>query len=138
MSAPTAGSMGGFCNHCGSPLQLTAKFCTKCGAPVINSYPQCNTPPPPLAPAQTISPSDQIAELQRMVAEHPGDESYHKLLAIQLHDDAIRGWWKDPQDGQYLCTSGQQILYARQQLGRAAALNFNDPNLRASLAQMQH
>jgi hypothetical protein len=78
---------------------------------------------------------DDITALERMVIEHPGDESYQKLLAIQLHDDAIRDWWKDPKDGHYLCTSWRQIRHARQQLDRATALKFNDAKVRADLAE---
>jgi hypothetical protein len=126
------------CNHCGTLLPVSGKFCSKCGSPL--NQPRSTSPavPLPVVPAQSVSQSDHITTLQRMVAEHPGDESYQKLLAIQLHDDALRGWWKDPNEGQYLCTTGQQILHARRQLDRAAALTFNDPNLRASLAQMRH
>src|SRR4051794_31221305 len=140
MHAAMAGSLGTFCNHCGNVLQSGAKFCSKCGAPLSKPCLESSSsaPPPPLQGVpQTVSPSDQLASLQRMVAEHPGDESYQKLLAMQLHDDAMRGWWKNPEDGRYLCISGQQILYARHQLDRAAALTFNDPGIRASLAQMR-
>jgi hypothetical protein len=56
---------------------------------------------------------------------------------VQLHDDAMKDWWKDPKDGQYLCTSFQQIQHARTQLNRAAGLRFHDPQLRADIEKLR-
>jgi len=137
MTAAAADPTANFCGHCGNTLHPGAKFCPKCGSSLRNPSLPASVPPPPPSPASAnIMPgSDDIAALERMVAEHPGDEGYQKLLAIQLHDDAIGDWWKDPKDGHYLCTSWRQIRHARQQLDRAAALNFNDPPLRSELTQ---
>ncbi len=124
------------CDHCGNPLQANAKFCPKCGSAISGGAAQPTGPT--LVAANPVKPStDEVAELERALAEHPGDESYQKLLAVHLHDDAMKDWWKDPKDGRYLCTSARQIQYARKQLDRAAALNFNDPKLRADLEKMR-
>ena len=134
MTAASAEPMASFCGHCGNTLRPGTKFCPKCGVALSDSSFQQSVPPRPDT-VNTLVGSNAIAALERMAADHPGDEGYQKLLAIQLHDDAMSDWWKDPDDGQYLCTSWCQISHARRQLDSAAALKFNDPRLRAELAK---
>jgi hypothetical protein len=126
-----------FCNQCGNALQPNARFCNKCGSAISISLSQAIKP---VAPALISNQAGQgeIVNLERLMTENPDDESYAKLLAVQLHDDAMKDWWKDPSDGQYLCTSLRQIQYARKQLDRAEALNFTDSGLRADLAKTSH
>ncbi len=130
--APPGPGVSGFCTHCGNSVQPGAKFCPKCGSATSGGPPQPTGPT--LVAATGLRPgANEIADLERMVTEHPGDQSYLKLLAVQLHDDALRDWWKDPKDGQYLCTSARQIQHGRRQLGRAASLIFTDTKLRADI-----
>jgi hypothetical protein len=124
------------CAGCGTSLEPGARFCPKCGAAVNTANAQTNAPLPSAAISATV-PTDEIAELERIAGEHPEDVSYQKLLAVQLHDDAMKDWWKDPKDGQYLCTSFQQIQHARTQLNRAASLQFNDTQLRNSIENLR-
>ena len=126
----------GFCTHCGTQLQPNAKFCSKCGGTATVAA-QAVGAPKPSAISIASSSGDEIAALEQMVAEHPDDPNYQKLLAIQLHDDAMKDWWKDPENGHYLCTTARQIQYARRQIDRAEALRFDDPKLRADLAKMR-
>ena len=135
MSATAKSGPATFCTYCGTQLQPNTSFCSKCGASLAGSQ-QVSAAESSIAVAPA-SDGDEVAALEKMVAEHPGDESYQKLLAVQLHDDAMKDWWKDPKDGHYLCTSGRQIQYARRQLDRAATLHFNDPKLRTDLEKMR-
>jgi hypothetical protein len=129
-SMPTSSNNAAFCNQCGNPLQPSGAFCPSCGS-AIGARPtqSVGTTGPTLVAAKSLN---EITGLERAIA----DESYQKLLAVHLHDDAMRDWWKDPKDGQYLCTSVRQIQYARQQLNRASALKFDDLKLRADLEKM--
>lgn len=137
MSSATSGiNVGSYCAGCGTSLEPGARFCPKCGAAVNAANAQANAPLPSAAISATV-PTDEIAELERIAGEHPEDVSYQKLLAVQLHDDAMKDWWKDPKDGQYLCTSFQQIQHARTQLNRAASLQFNDTQLRNSIENLR-
>lgn len=137
MSSGISGiNVASFCNSCGTSLEPSVRFCPKCGTAVNAANTQAN-PPLPSAALTTTHPTDEIAELERLAGEHPEDESYQKLLAVQLHDDAMNDWWQDPKDGQYLCTSFQQIHHAREQLARAAALRFHDPQLRTDIEKFR-
>ncbi len=126
----------GSCTHCGGSLSPRARFCARCGAAA--GLPPETIGPVPASPKGNVSTTDDITALQRLVTQHPEDESYQKLLAVQLHDDAMKDWWKDPKDGQYLCTSARQIKYARKQLDRAASLTFVDPKLREDIEKTRH
>lgn len=130
------------CTQCGDVVESDTRFCGNCGAPI--GTPTARVPstqkviPPTLATVPSgNSANDETADLEALVALHPEDESYQKLLAIQLHDDAMKDWWKDPKSGSLLCTTLQQIKHARKQLDRAASLHFNDPALRASLDKLR-
>jgi hypothetical protein len=125
-----------FCPSCGIALEPGTRFCQQCGTAVSAALIQ---PATSAAPANVIvSPAlDEFTELERLAAEHPEDESYQKLMAVHLHDDAMKDWWKDPKDGQYLCTAYKQIQYSRKQLNRAASLQFNDPQLRNSIENLR-
>lgn len=137
MSSATTGiNVASYCPGCGTSLELGVRFCPKCGAAVNGVNAQVNASLPSAVISATL-PTDEIAELERIAGEHPEDESYQKLLAVQLHDDAMKDWWKDPKDGQYLCTSFQQIQHARTQLTRAAALRFHDPQLRTDIEKFR-
>lgn len=120
------------CSKCGTALASGAKFCPKCGASA--------TPAPPTpgirvvtTPRVSSSARDEIGALEQNVAQNPNDESYKKLLAVALHDDAMKDWWEDPKDKSLLCTSYEGVTYARRQLKRAAELQFNDPALRKEI-----
>src|ERR1700687_160118 len=117
-----------FCRQCGGPLQPAVKFCPKCGTEVASHAVSPTRPSPD--PLQS-----GIDDLERAVAEHPGDERYPKLLAVALHDDAMKDWWEDPEDKKFLCVSFQGIAHARNQLKRATELQFNDPELRKHIAE---
>jgi len=137
MSSGISGiNVASYCGGCGTSLEPNVRFCPKCGSAVNSVNAQVNAPPPSAVISATL-PTDEIAELERLAAEHPEDESYQKLLAVQLHDDAMKDWWKDPKDGQYLCTSFQQIQHAKAQLARAAALRFHDPQLRTDIEKLR-
>jgi hypothetical protein len=137
MSSGISGiNVASFCGGCGTPLEPSVRFCPKCGAAANTATSQANAPLPSAANTAML-PTDEIAELERMAGEHPDDESYQKLLAVQLHDDAMKDWWKDPKDGQYLCTSFQQIQHAKTQLARAAALRFHDPQLSTDIEKLR-
>jgi hypothetical protein len=84
------------------------------------------------SPSSAAGASD-IASLERQALEHPNDESYQKLLAVALRDEALANCERDPKDGSLLFTSIQQIRHAREHLTRAMALKFNDAQLRSSL-----
>lgn len=131
MGSSAVGFSPTFCSNCGTKLDASVKFCAGCGRP---TGPAASSPagrvPPPLAAA---APADDIATLERNVAEHPNDESYSKLLAVALHDDALKDWWEDPEDKSLLCVSRQGIDHARAQLIRANQLQFNDPALRGHI-----
>jgi hypothetical protein len=107
------------------------KFCAGCGRPAgpAASSPAGGAPPPIVPWAQ----ADDLATLERNVAEHPSDESYRKLLAVALHDDAMKDSWEDPEDKSLLCVSKQGVDHARAQLTRANQLQFNDPELRGHI-----
>jgi hypothetical protein len=131
MGSAGIGFSPAFCLHCGNKLDAGVKFCAGCGMPAgpAASSPAGGIPPPTVAMAQ----SDDIATLERNAAEHPNDESYRKLLAVALHDDALKDWWEDPADKSLLCVSKQGLDHARAQLSRANQLQFNDPELRGHI-----
>ena len=109
-----------FCSNCGSKIEAGVKFCAGCGRPAgAAAVPAGGAVPPPLVAA---THGDDIATLERGVAEHPNDEGYRKLLAVALHDDAMKDWWEDPEDKELLCVSRQGIDHARTQLTRASQL----------------
>ena len=135
-SNPTQTGTRRECSHCGSPVQPDMRFCENCGTAVTTAMAKPPSPPRSTASLPAKPVLDETAELERLAAQHPEDESYQKLLAVQLHDDAMKNWWKDPKDGQYLCTSFQQIQFARTQLNRAAGLRFHDPQLRADIDRL--
>ena len=125
------------CSQCGSPVEPDIRFCEDCGTAINAPIPQPPTPPRPSAGFPRKPASDETAELEALVAQNPDDESFQKLLAIQLHDHALKDWWKDPKTGNLLCTTVQQIKHARRQLDRTSALHFDDPDLRASLERLR-
>jgi len=131
MSSPTVSFSPSYCSHCGNRFDAGVKFCAGCGRPAapVGGAPAGAMPPPIVAVAQ----ADDIATLEGNVAEHPDDESYRKLLAVALHDDAMNGWWEDPEDKSLLCVSRQGLNHARAQLTRANQLQFNDPELRGHI-----
>jgi hypothetical protein len=131
MSSSGVGFSPAFCSNCGSKIEAGVKFCAGCGRPAgAATNPAGGTVPPTLVAA---AHGDDIAALERGVAEHPNDESYRKLLAVALHDDAMKDWWEDPEDKELLCVSRQGIDHARAQLTRASQLQFNDPELRGHI-----
>jgi hypothetical protein len=137
MSSGISGiNVANYCGGCGTSLEASVRFCPKCGDAVTATNTQAN-PTPPSTTITAALPTDEIEELERLAAEHPEEESYQKLLAVQLHDDAMKDWWKDPKDGQYLCTSFQQVQHAKNQLARAAALRFHDPQLRTDIEKFR-
>ena len=131
MSSPSVSFSPSYCSHCGTRFDAGVKFCAGCGRPAApaGGAPAGAMPPPIVAVAQ----ADDIATLEDNVAEHPDDESYRKLLAVALHDDAMNGWWEDPEDKSLLCVSRQGLNHARAQLTRANQLQFNDPELRGHI-----
>ena len=132
MSSPGTGFSPSYCSHCGNKLNAGMKFCTGCGRPVgpAPNPPAGGVPPPPIV---AVHQADEIATLERYLSEHPKDESYRKLLAVALHDDALKYWWLDPEDNDLLCVSWEGLTHARTQLMRANALQFNDPELRGHI-----
>jgi len=139
MGSPAIAPTGSIahCAQCGTKFNPGDKFCPKCGASSTwSTQPEPGATEPGSLRVAT-SPQDDIVALEQIVARNPDDESYRKLLAVALHDDAMKDWWKDPKDGHYLCTSARQIHYARKQIDRALALNFNDPKLRVGLEKMR-
>jgi predicted amidophosphoribosyltransferase len=110
MSSAGVGFSSAFCSQCGNRLEAGVKFCAGCGRPAgpAPNSPAGGVPPPIVALAQ----ADDIAALEREVVEHPNDESYMKLLAVALHDDALKDWWEDPEDKSLLCVSKQGIDHA--------------------------
>jgi uncharacterized Zn finger protein (UPF0148 family) len=125
--AATAGPLM-YCTKCGKPLSSGMRFCAACGATVGP------TPSQSSSSAETAAPStSDIESLERSAKEHPDDESYQKLLAVALHDEALANCERDPKDGSLLFSSIQQITKARGQLTRALALKFNDAQLRSNL-----
>lgn len=131
MSSAGVGFSPVFCPHCGNKLDAGVKFCAGCGRPAgpAASSPAGGAPPPIVPWAQ----ADDLATLERNVTEHPSDESYRKLLAVALHDDAMKDSWEDPEDKSLLCVSKQGVDHARAQLTRANQLQFNDPELRGHI-----
>jgi hypothetical protein len=136
-SGPTRASSILHCTQCGSPAEPDTRFCEDCGTAISAPVPRPPSPPKPHAGFRGKPASDETAELEALVALHPDDETYQKLLAVQLHDHALKDWWKDPKTGNLLCTTVEQIQHARKQLDRAAALRFNDPALRAGLEKLR-
>ena len=135
-SIPSGTTVVANCANCAGPLEPGTKFCPGCGVATGT----LQVPAPVVKPSIVVSSkpaTDEISEMERIAAAHPEDESYQKLLAVQLHDDAMKDWWRNPEDGQNLCTSIGQIRHARMQLNRAAALQFNDPELRASIEKLR-
>ncbi len=116
-----------FCGQCGKQLQSNVKFCTGCGTQAGLS-----TTGASIATSGGMHQS-QIETLERTVADHPDDESYRKLLAVALHDDAMKGWWEAPEDHSLLCVSYEGLIHARKRLYRAWELPFNDPVLRKAI-----
>jgi hypothetical protein len=49
----------------------------------------------PVASRATKPVQGDISALEENVARNPSDESYRKLLAVALHDDAMKDWWRD-------------------------------------------
>lgn len=127
-SLPKSGAPA-FCHKCGQPLGSSGSFCSKCGCEV-GAVAHTTVVGRATAPLQ-----DGISPLELAVAEHPEDESYSKLLAVALHDDAMKNWVEDPEDKSLLCISGADVEYARKQLTRASNLQFNDPTLREHIAK---
>jgi hypothetical protein len=125
--APSA-ERTGYCKHCGNPMPSGARFCTACGGAVGVPQPKKDND----SQSSVVGTSD-IASLERSAHEHPDDESYQKLLAVALHDEALANCERDPKDGSLLFSSIQQIRNAREQLTSALALKFNDPQLRSNL-----
>lgn len=132
MGSPGIGFSPSYCSHCGNKLDSGAKFCAGCGrgAGSAAGSPVIAMPPPVGGGA---AESDDISPLERNVAENPNDEGYRKLLAIALHDDAMKDWWEDPEDKSLLCISREGLDHARAQLMRASQLQFNDPELRGHI-----
>jgi len=124
-TAVTAGFSPSYCPNCGNKLDAAAKFCTGCGAMAGRAVSAAPTPS-----AASLASADDIAALERSVADNPNDQSYRKLLAIALHDDAMKDWWQDPEDNTLLCVSLDGLTHARRQLMRANELQFDDPALR--------
>jgi hypothetical protein len=133
MGSPGVGFSPSYCSHCGNKLDSQVKFCAGCGKPAGSALGAVARPAPP--PPGFAGHADDISELERNVAEHPGDEGYRKLLAVALHDDALKDWWQDPEDKDLLCVSWGGLTHARTQLMRANALQFNDPELRGHIQQ---
>lgn len=131
MGSPGVGFSPTFCSHCGNKLDAGVKFCAGCGRPAGSAVSSLAGGAPPLIVpwAQT----DDITTLERNVVEHPNDESYRKLLAVALHDDALKEWWEDPEDKSLLCVSRKGLDHARAQLARANQLQFNDSELRGHI-----
>jgi len=108
-------------------------FCTSCGTAVPS--PALSPNPRPATVALQDTAVSDFTELERLAAEHPEDESYRKLLAVQLRLDAIKDWWEDPESRKLYCTSFEQLQHARRQLTRALGLEFDDLQLRGELQQ---
>ena len=100
-SATEVVGVSGYCVHCGKALLPSARFCQSCGSAIGTTSSTLASSKPVIAAAGT-STGDDIAELEHLAAQHPEEESYQKLLAVQLHDDAMKDWWQDPKDGRYL------------------------------------
>jgi hypothetical protein len=131
MSADTLAKTGApaFCRNCGQPLGSSGKFCSKCGSEVSAVIDAT------VGGRATMPLQGGISPLEQAVADHPEDESYRKLLAVALHDDAMKDWVEDPEDKNLLCTSRQGINHARNQLTRANSLQFDDPTLREHIGR---
>jgi uncharacterized Zn finger protein (UPF0148 family) len=126
-----------FCENCGKNLPDTAVFCPACGEST-GTEPDPRTPPASanpihLAPAPDASDGDEIVSLMRSVAQNPDDESYTKLLAIALHDDAMKEWWEDLKGKSLVCVSRESLVHAQKQLKRASELRSNDPEVRKEI-----
>ena len=124
------------CAQCGGSLAFTTRFCPHCGTAASSGKPLPPPPPPPPPPRQSdpIASSD-IATLKAAVAAHPEDESYSRLLAMELHDDAMRDWWTDP-DGVGRCVSHAGLVRAKMRLGEAQRLRLNDPSLQQKISRL--
>lgn len=103
MASSGVGFSPSYCAHCGNRLDSRVKFCAGCGKPAGAASGAVVSPAPPAFGA--VSHADDIGVLERKIAEHPGDEAYRKLLAVALHDDALKYWWQDPEDNDLLCVS---------------------------------
>jgi hypothetical protein len=128
-----------FCENCGKNISDTAVFCPHCGestgAGPAPTSPLVATVASPIASAVDTSDSDEIAILEQSLAKIPDDESYRKLLAVALRDDAMKDWWEDPKDRMLLCVSREGLTHAQRQLKRASDLQFNDPDLRKKIEE---
>jgi Flp pilus assembly protein TadD len=78
--------------------------------------------------------AEGIQILERCAQEEPDNETYQWYLALAYHDGAVTSWWKNPQDGQYYCTSKAQADQAKAVIEKAKGLKFNDPELTGQLA----
>ena len=125
MGSLAVGFSPSYCPNCGNKLDAAAKFCPGCG--VVAGSAVIAAPPPSAA---SLASTDDITALERSVADNPNDQSYRKLLAVALHDDAMKDWWQDPEDNTLLCVSLEGLTHARKQLMRANELQFDDPELR--------
>jgi hypothetical protein len=122
-----------YCAQCSTKFNPGAKFCPKCGASL---FPQASASADAsvLAPSRAVpSSQDEISVLEQSVANNPNDESYRKLLAVALHDDAMKDWVRDPTDKGWLCVSREGLKHARKQFKRASELKFADPELRKQI-----
>ena len=129
--APTGSTA--HCAQCGTKLNAGGRFCPKCGASIAATSPEkvgTTAAPPPPTP---VGAENEIAALEQSVANNPNDESYRKLLAVALHDDAMKDWVRDPTDKGWLCVSREGLNHARKQFKRASELNFTDPELRKQI-----
>jgi len=125
--AATAGPLM-YCTKCGKPLTPGVRFCAACGAAAGPTPSQSSLSTGTAAPS-----TSDVESLERSAQEHPDDESYQKLLAVALHDEALANCERDPKDGSLLFSSTLQISKAREQLTRALALKFSDVPLRSNL-----
>lgn len=128
MSSSGVGFAPIFCAHCGNKLDAGAKFCNGCGQPTGSAASSSGGSASSIVMA--TPQLDDIAALERSVADHPNDGAYRKLLAVALHDDALKDWTKDPEDDGLLCVSKRGLEHARAQLMRASQLQIDDPELR--------
>lgn len=125
--ATTAGPLMN-CTKCGKPLSPGVRFCAACGT-TVGQTPSKSSPSTGSAAPST----SDIERLEHSAREHPDDESYQKLLAVGLHDEALANCERDPKDGSLLFSSIQQTREAREHLTKALALKFNDSQLRSNL-----
>lgn len=138
MGSPTATEIQptSYCPKCGAKLSAGAKFCPKCGAPASAAPPRASSGVTLSIPQANTPAGGELATLEESVARNPNDETVRKLLAVALHDDAMKDWWCDPEakdNKKWLCVSLEGLNHSRKQLERASALKFNDPALRKQI-----